>query len=82
MNLKRVVFPVLATTLSIFCGFTAIGEESPLSLGSHFFRLGNYDAAITEYKRYLFFHPDDPSRGGNISQHRLCLSRTGVLARS
>ena len=60
MNLKRVVFPVLAATLSLFCGFTAIGEEAPLSLASHFFKLGNYDAAITEYKRHLFFHPDEP----------------------
>ena len=59
MNLKRVVFSVLAVTLSLFCGFTAIAEESPLSLASHFFKLGNYDGAITEYKRFLFFHPDD-----------------------
>ncbi len=63
MNLKRVVFPVLAVTLSLFCGFAAIGEESPLFLGSYFFNLGNYDAAITEYKRFLFFHPEAPRAG-------------------
>lgn len=59
MNTKRVLFPVLATSLSLLCGLTAIGEDSPLSLGSHFYKLGNNDAAITEYKRFLFFHPDD-----------------------
>ena len=63
MNLKRVVFPVLAVTLSLFCGYIAVGEESPLSLGLHFYELGNYDAAITEYKRFLFFDPDAPRAG-------------------
>ena len=63
MNLKCVVFAINAVTLSLFGGFIAVGEESPLALGSHFFKLGNYDAAITEYKRFLFFHPDDPRTG-------------------
>jgi len=60
MNTRRVVFSVLAASLSLFCGPTAIGEDSPLSLGSHFFKLGNFDAAITEYRRFLYFHPADP----------------------
>ena len=60
MNTKRVVFSVLAAALSLFCGLTAIGEDTPLSLGSHFFKLGNFDDAITEYRRFLFFHPADP----------------------
>ncbi len=47
----------------LFSGFTAIAEESPVSLGGYLFAQGNYDAAITEYKRYLFFHPDDPGVG-------------------
>ena len=34
-------------------------EESPLSLGKYLAEQDNYDAAITEYKRFLFFHPDD-----------------------
>ena len=63
MNLKRVAFLGLAATLSFFYGYSAVGEESPLSLGSHFFILGNYDAAVTEYKRFLFFHPDAPRAG-------------------
>ena len=36
-----------------------MAEELPLALGKHLFTQGNYDAAITEYKRFLFFHPDD-----------------------
>ena len=63
MNLKRALFSVLAVTLALSCGFTAIAAESPLSLASHFFKLGNYDAVITEYKRFLFFHPDDARAG-------------------
>lgn len=43
----------------LFYGFTATAEEHPLSVGEYFFAQGNYDAAITEYKRFLFFHPDD-----------------------
>ena len=60
MNLKCVVFAVNSVTLSLFFGFIAVGEVSPLALGSHFFKLGNYDAAITEYNRFLYFHPDSP----------------------
>ncbi len=50
----------LISTVLIFCSFTASAEKLPLSLGRHLAEVGNYDAAITEYKRFLFFHPDDP----------------------
>lgn len=53
----------LISTVLIFCSFTARAEELPLSLGRHLVAEGNYDAAITEYKRFLFFHPDDPRTG-------------------
>lgn len=52
-------------TLLLFSNFAAIAEEHPLSLSRHFAAQGNYDAAITEYKRFLFFHPDD-ARVGEI----------------
>ena len=63
MNLKPTVFAALAVILLLICGFTAVADVSPLSVGSHLFKLGNYDAAITEYKRFLFIHPDDPRAG-------------------
>ena len=44
---------------SFFCTLTLTAEELSLSLGRHLFAQSNYDAAITEYKRFLFFHPDD-----------------------
>ena len=53
----------LILILLFFGGFTAVAEESPLSLGRHLAAQGNYDAAITEYKRFLFFHPDDARVG-------------------
>ena len=55
----------LVSTFLFFCSFAAVAEELPLSLGSHLAAQGNYDAAITEYKRFLFFHPDD-SRIGEV----------------
>ena len=53
----------LIITLLLFCGHTIVAEELPLSLGRHLAVNGNYDAAITEYKRFIFFHPDDPRVG-------------------
>ena len=49
----------LIVLFSRFYVFTATADEHPLSLGKHLFAQGNYDAAVTEYKRFLFFHPDD-----------------------
>ena len=34
-----------------------------LDLGDSFFSVGNYNAAITEFKRFLFFNPHDPRAG-------------------
>ena len=59
MNLKRVALFIFVLTLPLFCNFTSIAGENLLALGDHFSKLGNYDAAITEYKRFLFFHPDE-----------------------
>ena len=53
------IFHCLIVFLSLFRSFSATADEYPLSLGKHLFAQGNYDAAITEYKRFLFFHPDD-----------------------
>ena len=53
----------LISTSLLFGGFTAIAEELPLPLGEHLFAQGNYDAAITEYKRFLYFHPSDERIG-------------------
>ena len=59
MNLKRITLFFLVLTLLFFCNFTSIAEMNLLALGDHFSKLENYDSAITEYKRFLFFHPDD-----------------------
>ena len=49
----------LISLFLLFSDFTAVAEELPLSLGRHLAAQGNHDAAITEYKRFLFFYPDD-----------------------
>lgn len=58
---RKTVFLIVASLL--FTGFTADAEELPLSLGRHLALQGNSDAAITEYKRFLFFHSDDERIG-------------------
>ena len=53
-------FTVLAVTLLLFTVVTVSASDPVLDLGNHLFVLGNYDAAITEYKRFLFFNSDHP----------------------
>lgn len=59
---NTILFLLIGVSL-LFGGFAAVAEELPLSLGSHFAAQGNHDTAITEYKRFLFFHPHDPRVG-------------------
>ncbi|MCK4596422.1 tetratricopeptide repeat protein, partial [bacterium] len=40
-----------------------IYTEKTLTLAEDLFQVGRYDRAITEYKRHLFFFPQDPRRG-------------------
>ena len=61
--LNKSISLFLISASLFFSGFTAIAEELPLSLGRHLAAQGNYDAAITEYKRFLFFHPEDARIG-------------------
>ncbi len=61
MYLNRSKLTILFLIILLFCNDSAIAEESPLTpltLGDHFAKIGNYEAAITEYKRFIFFHPD------------------------
>ena len=59
---NTILFLVIGISL-LFGGFAAVAEAPPLSVGKHLAAQGNYDAAITEYKRFLFFHPDDARVG-------------------
>lgn len=53
-------FTVLAVTLLLFTVAVVSASDPVLDLGNHLFALEDYDAAITEYKRFLFFNPDHP----------------------
>lgn len=57
--MNRPTLSTLFLILLLFCNASANAEECPLTLAGHFAKFGNYEAAITEYKRFLFFHPDD-----------------------
>ena len=59
---NTILFLVIGISL-LFGGFAAVAEAPPLSVGKHLAAQGNYDAAITEYKRFLFFHPEDARVG-------------------
>ena len=59
---NAILFLLIGVPL-LFGGFAAGAEAPPLSLGRHLAAQGNHDAAITEYKRFLFFHPHDPRVG-------------------
>ena len=68
----------LSVSLLCFCSFTATAEEPPLSLGKYLFSQRNYDAAITEYKRFLFFHPDAARVGEVYHNIGLAYSAQGL----
>lgn len=79
MNLKLVVLFFLVLIFPLFCNFTSIAEVDLLALGDHFSKLENYDAAITEYKRFLFFHPDDMRAAGVYQKIGLTYRTQGLL---
>ena len=53
-------FTIVAITLLFFAAVSVSASDPALDLGDYFFVRENYDAAITEYKRFLFFNADDP----------------------
>lgn len=59
MKTKLNAIIISGILLSLFFNSTSYANQEPLKLGDHFVQLQNYDAAITEYKRFIFFHPDD-----------------------
>ena len=45
----------------LFCGAYVFAEDKVLGLAEHLFDSGNYEEAITEYKRFIFFNPKSHS---------------------
>jgi len=43
-----------------FSSTITIDENAQMKLADHFFQEGDYEQAITEYKRFLFFFPQSP----------------------
>ena len=56
-------FTIVAVTLLFFGVVTVSASDPALDLGDRLFALGDYDAAITEYKRFLFFDANHPQAG-------------------
>ncbi len=53
-----------------------------LSMADSLFSYENYDEAITEYKRYNFFHPDSKNSGYIYLKIGLCYQRIGNFKKS
>ena len=53
-------FTIVAVILLFFATVTVFASDPALDFGDHLFASGDYDAAITEYKRFLFFNVDHP----------------------
>ena len=56
-------FTIVAVALLFFAVVTVSASDPALDLGDRLFALGDYDAAITEYKRFLFFGANHPPAG-------------------
>jgi tetratricopeptide (TPR) repeat protein len=56
-------FIVLAVVFLLFIVDAGSVSDPAVDLGDHLFALENYDAAITEYKRFLFFNSNHPQAG-------------------
>ncbi|MCG9126690.1 hypothetical protein JT359_03715 [Candidatus Poribacteria bacterium] len=56
--MKKII-PLLFIGFFLFSPFNSHAEVSPITLAEHYTKLNNFDAATTEYKRFLFFHPND-----------------------
>ncbi len=60
-HMNKSIFLLLSLFIVLNLSINSISsaENDLLGLGGHLLKLENYDAAITEYKRFIFFHPDD-----------------------
>jgi tetratricopeptide (TPR) repeat protein len=56
--IKNKIIVIIISILMSLVPFSLNGQDDCLRFADKFFDNGNYDYAITEYKRYLFFNPD------------------------
>ena len=52
--------------------FSLHAEQDALRYAHAFFKSENYDEAVTEFKRHLFFHPNDQNTHNILYQVGLC----------
>lgn len=78
MKTKLAVILSLAILLGLFSNSVSSAKQDPLTLGDHFVKLNNYDAAITEYKRFIFFHAGDSRVAETYNQIGLAYRSQGL----
>ncbi len=78
MKANFITLLFLGILLSFSYNSTSLAKQDLLILGDHFFRLNNYDAAITEYKRFICFHPGDVRVAKTYNQIGLAYRAQGL----
>jgi tetratricopeptide (TPR) repeat protein len=61
----------------LLVSFLPFRPDPVLELADQLFTAGQFDEAITEYKRYLFFHAEDPENAAGYAYSQIGLSYRG-----
>lgn len=56
----------------LFCGICSATQDLALNFAERFFDAANYESAITEYKRFIFFNPQSDST--NYAYYKIALA--------
>jgi len=57
-------YAIITNSLVFVLSFCFVSQaDDALNLADHFFKLQSYDESITEYKRFIFFNPEDKRVG-------------------
>ena len=63
---------ICLSSLLLILSYEALAADQALDLAKRFFDRENYEEAITEYKRFIFFHPED-QEGVSDALHKIGL---------
>lgn len=68
---------LLSSGLVLLVSFLPIRPDPVLGFADRLFTAGQYDQAVTEYRRYLFFHAEDPGNAVGYAYSQMGLAYRG-----